>query len=295
MFAKRLATTVAFVCISASAAFSAVPPMISYQGKLMQPSGAAVPDGTYSIQFAIYDDPVSADPAHKLWGETNPNVQLKGGLFSVLLGSVNNVPGNIFDDPPRFFGVKIGSDPEMTPRQKIASVAYAQVAEKANTVVDNAVTASKIAAGAVTTEKVAVGAITADRLAPGVATPVGTIVMWSGAVASIPQGWKLCDGTNGTPDLRNRFIVGAGDEYAVAATGGEKLHQLSVAEMPVHHHMERGSFAGPVNAYQVQLINAPYDPGGTLTNNWTADSGGDQPHENRPPYYALCFIMKQGY
>lgn len=50
--------------------------------------------------------------------------------------------------------------------------------------------------------------------------PTGVIVMWSGSVASIPSGWLLCNGSSGTPDLRDRFIVGAGGTYAVAATGG---------------------------------------------------------------------------
>ena len=50
--------------------------------------------------------------------------------------------------------------------------------------------------------------------------PSGCIVMWSGSVASIPAGWYLCNGSNSTPDLRNRFIVGAGSTYAVGATGG---------------------------------------------------------------------------
>jgi hypothetical protein len=50
--------------------------------------------------------------------------------------------------------------------------------------------------------------------------PTGFIGMWSGSIATIPTGWLLCNGTNGTPDLRDRFIVGAGSTYAVAATGG---------------------------------------------------------------------------
>ena len=50
--------------------------------------------------------------------------------------------------------------------------------------------------------------------------PSGMILLWSGSVGSIPVGYYLCDGSNGTPDLRNRFLVGAGDAYAVNATGG---------------------------------------------------------------------------
>lgn len=267
------------------AAGAAVPPMISYQGKLMQPSGAPVPDGSYSIQFAIYDDPASADPEHKLWSETNANVQVKGGLFSVLLGSVTNLPANIFDNPDRWFGVKVGSDPEMTPRQKIASVAYAVKAGSADL-------AATVPDSAITTGKIAPGAVTADRLAPGVAIPTGTIVMWSGAVADIPQGWKLCDGTNGTPDLGSKFIVGVGgvDGYAVGDKGGFDKVQLTVAEIPSHQHFSYQhtlgfSYPGEMAAMRDDMGIGGFNGGRT---------GGDQPHENRPPYYALCFIMKHG-
>ena len=52
------------------------------------------------------------------------------------------------------------------------------------------------------------------------AIPSGGIILWSGSTGSVPSGWYLCDGTNGTPDLRNSFIVGAGNTYAVGATGG---------------------------------------------------------------------------
>ena len=52
--------------------------------------------------------------------------------------------------------------------------------------------------------------------------PSGIIVMWNSSAASIPTGWQLCNGTNGTPDLRDRFVIGAGSSYAVAATGGSK-------------------------------------------------------------------------
>lgn len=66
--------------------------------------------------------------------------------------------------------------------------------------------------------------------------PKGIIVMWSGAVNAVPGGWALCDGTKGTPDLRGRFVLGAGGTYAVGATGGEERHQLTVNEMPNHTH-----------------------------------------------------------
>ena len=66
--------------------------------------------------------------------------------------------------------------------------------------------------------------------------PTGVICMWSGAAASIPAGWYLCDGTNGTPDLRDRFIVGAGNSYSVGASGGSATQTLAVANLPAHNH-----------------------------------------------------------
>lgn len=68
------------------------------------------------------------------------------------------------------------------------------------------------------------------------ALPAGVIVMWSGSIASIPAGWALCNGAAGTPDLRDRFIVGAGSSYAVGATGGATSVTLSVNNLPSHTH-----------------------------------------------------------
>ena len=77
-------------------------------------------------------------------------------------------------------------------------------------------------------------ATTAFVLANGV--PSGAIMMWSGSIASIPSGWLLCNGTSGTPDLRDRFIVGAGSTYAVAATGGATTATLGTTNLPSHTH-----------------------------------------------------------
>lgn len=73
------------------------------------------------------------------------------------------------------------------------------------------------------------------------AVPAGVIVMWSGSIASIPSGWALCDGGGGRPDLRNRFIVGAGSGYAVGATGGADTVTLTTANIPSHTHSISGS------------------------------------------------------
>jgi microcystin-dependent protein len=73
--------------------------------------------------------------------------------------------------------------------------------------------------------------------------PSGVITLWSGSTASIPSGWVICDGTNSTPDLRNFFVVGAGDTYAVGATGGSNTVTLAETNLPGHTHSVSGTTA----------------------------------------------------
>lgn len=127
---------------------------------------------------------------------------------------------------------------------------------------------------------------------PGV--PSGTIVMWTRTTP--PEGWLLCDGSQGTPDLRNRFIVGAGKAYEVGTKGGQARVALTQQEMPNHHHNlqsfekmcvmnqqnDREAGARKVGMISPERANIP-----------TQRVGGGKPHENRPPFYALSFIMKQ--
>jgi microcystin-dependent protein len=105
-------------------------------------------------------------------------------------------------------------------------------------------------ASAVTSKADKVAAATTDNLAaldangnlkdssfPGNATvPSGGIIMWSGLISAIPTGWALCDGSNATPDLRDRFIVGAGSTYSRNDTGGANSVTLTENEMPSHNH-----------------------------------------------------------
>lgn len=193
--------------------------------------------------------------------------------------------------------------------------------------------------------------------------PSGVIAMWSGASNAIPAGWVLCDGQNGAPDLRNRFIVGAGSSYSVGATGGSDTVSLNTNQIPAHSHGFSLSAASAGahthgHTFGVSLRNLKASNGGAHTHTTTAyqhdytdnvgsqdqygvssssyqnapvsftssragdhthtitgsvsltgsissggahthsvsgsisNSGGGQAHENRPPYYALCFIMK---
>ena len=116
--------------------------------------------------------------------------------------------------------------------------------------------------------------------------PSGCILIWSGAVGDIPNGWVLCNGANETPDLRDRFIVGAGSTYGVGDTGGENTHTLTIPEIPSHRHTLK-----EYNTYN-GLESISYAEASSPRTKYTGYEGGGDPHENRPPYYALCYIMK---
>lgn len=120
-------------------------------------------------------------------------------------------------------------------------------------------------------------------------TPSGVITMWAGNISDIPVGWSLCDGTDGTPDLRNRFVAGAGDEYNVGDTGGEKNHTLTEDEMPSHTHSYNKTNVDNDDA----PVSAESEGNSGATSATTGTTGGNQAHENRPRFYSLAYIQKQ--
>lgn len=111
----------------------------------------------------------------------------------------------------------------------------------------------------------------------------GMIVLWSGSQASIPAGWSLAS------FLADRFVVGAGSSYGVGNTGGTNSVTLTVAQLPSHNHRVKSSGnRGPGGSGR-----EPNDwSSGATSITTTEPIGGDQSHENRPPYYALCYIIK---
>jgi microcystin-dependent protein len=156
---------------------------------------------------------------------------------------------------------------------------------------------------------------------PGNLNFPGMIVMWSGAIANIPAGWKLCNGVgaisngNPVPNLSNRFIIGSitnsGGTYNVGNTGGSANivvtgstngHALTVNQLPAHNHdlWSLESSAVPLDG-GMGLSKASSSQGAQLMGG-TGNTGGGATHShglnvtltnaNIPPYFALAFIIK---
>ena len=120
----------------------------------------------------------------------------------------------------------------------------------------------------------------------------GMIILWSGAANAIPTGFVLCDGNNSTPNLSGRFVVGydaSNSDYDVDDTGGSESVTLTVNQIPAHTH----NINLAVRAFYQEPRNFGVGTDGSANNSEdTGSTGGGQSHENRPPYYALCYIMK---
>ncbi len=141
---------------------------------------------------------------------------------------------------------------------------------------------------------------------PANVLPRGIVSLWAGAVDAVPEGWALCDGENGTPDLRDRFVIGAGGRYSpggrggvetVTPTGTVQPTTLTTAQMPSHTHgVEHWTQEGGGNSSLLY-----FESGSSWRGFATGATGGSgshahplalSPHTNLPPYYALAYIMK---
>jgi microcystin-dependent protein len=131
----------------------------------------------------------------------------------------------------------------------------------------------------------------------------GMIIIWSGSIGSIPVGWALCNGSNGTPDLRDRFVIAAGSTYAVGQTGGSAdaivvshTHTATVTD-PGHTHTTTafGSIGTATGGANGSVTSQAYGTISTATTGISvsnASAGTSGTGANLPPYYALAYIMK---
>lgn len=116
--------------------------------------------------------------------------------------------------------------------------------------------------------------------------PPYSIIMWYGDANAVPDGWQLCNGAAGTPDLRDRFPVGAGISYLKGASGGEAAHTLTISEIPSHTHTVNYSGTWGVE-YAGSYTDCPRSGQSA-----TGAAGGGFAHNNIPPYLAVYYIMR---
>jgi hypothetical protein len=255
--------------------------------------------------LTVYDDPVDSlgistknyTDNNIAQAESRQNTNLRSNV-----AAINTTLGTLTTEINRVNNYAFNSVTQLT-----ADVALrATIASPTLTGVPAAPTA---AAGTNTTQlattefvKTAVDAAVA-QIPPGI--PTGGIILWSGSVGAIPTGWALCNGTNGTPDLRSRFVIGAGSAYNVAATGGSAnavvvSHTHSVTD-PGHIH-GAGITAPGVIAHaptSSSIMGASSGIQGyrnyissAVTGISVNSAGQSGVNANLPPYYALAYIMK---
>ena len=301
----------------------------AYQGVLRDAQGLALSQKSHTVEFRLYDQPAGGEV---LWGRSYPVLLDDAGLFNVALSDEGGAA--LSDDSPTnglakalvenaglplYLGLTVaGSEAEISPRQKLLAVPVATMALDATSASGNLAVAGEVRAvtaksrgdfsslSARVTQDATVGGnlavggaiVRSNGNAAFGAFPVGAIVLWSGAASNIPDGWRLCDGTSGTPNLSGRFVVGYdagdGDHNTIGNTGGEKTHTLTKDQLPSHSHSIT-MWGGDIDDSWKQQNNLYLTPNKYNYNNNRSDFssvGGNQPHENRPPYYVLCYIMR---
>ena len=273
--------TACLLAMLSSALAQSVPPLINYQGRLTDQTGAPLTAGAYGIQFRLWDFATATNSSDLIWAQQQNLAVQSNGVFNVILGSPGGSPilgatpavnslAYAFAGSNCFLGVTIASSnsvaitspSEILPRQQLLSVPFAITANTAFNVVNSPI-------------------------------PHGVVVMWSGTIGSIPPGWVLCNGQNGVPDLRNRFVVGAdgdvGGQALSTYTGSPTQSGGSV------HHTHSGK-----TGYSADWYSPGHDLINQYPNDWDVNPCIDHDHpfttanENIIPvvYYALAYIMK---
>ncbi len=279
----------------------------TYQGRFYDTNEVA--HGLYDFRFRLFD---ADTDGNQVGSDVNKaDVSVNHGYFTVEL----DFGSGAFDGDERSLGISIRpgeiEDPDayttLSPRQKLTPTPYAIHAR--------------------TAEEPSVGGM-----------PRGSIVMWAGPMFDVPAGWALCDGTNGTPDLTNRFILGVSAGEYPGATGGSHNYTLTTSQLATHNHPFTTGYIGShshsassatAGAHTHKIPdnltssmknkgdeNGSPNWGADYSTDWTlsagshshsisigssgnhahtgstANTGGNQPFDNRPAYYKLAFIMK---
>jgi len=302
--------SVLLVLLFSSLVFADVPNEIVYQGKLKE--YGQVVTATRNIQFKIYDASTAGTQIGSVYGG---NMPVSNGLFSYVLNlsGVDWHQGNYWIET-------IVENKILSPREKLTASAYALhsrtsegIQKKSGTTIDFKIgTETKATIATDGTMSCQVGATSYYMV------PRGAIIMWSGTIATSPAGWSLCDGSNGTPDLRDRFILSVASSLEdPGTTGGSNSITLSIAQLPSHSHAGSSS----VDGAHTHSVSIPWGGGAangvTIHNSETAsdtsgylsgasiNSGGSHSHsitvgatgsnssiDIRPSYFKMAYIMR---
>ena len=330
---KKLITILAAAIAMGAAAIET---SIAYQGVLRDALGNVLTSKSQTITFRLYSQPSGGTP---LWGRTIAVNLDDTGLFNVELNDTGTPAdgatyANLADalaavrNSSLYVGLFVAeSSGEIAPRQKILMTPYSSWAADVTNASGNFSVAgtATIRDAHVTGETVLDGTTTVSGDATfannvtisgtlnvkdtgsfqGYGTiPVGGIIMWSGSYSSIPKGWALCDGHNGTPNLTGKFIKAAGSGN-IGSTGGNSDNKVTLSEsnIPPHTHL----YAGDDHIDQIK--NDQYDAGASVEatpGGYDADSknsgngkiyrtsstGSGSSFSIEPEYYALAYIMR---
>ena len=322
----------AAACAAFTMVASAVPVSVAYQGVLRDAHGAVLEDRQQTIEFRLYTE-AAGETSSALWGRSVAVLLDTNGLFNVSLADGN---GSVLESTAHtnlvdalkaarttnlFVGLTVvDSAGEIAPRQQILSVPYATFAQDVDAAsgdfrvsgravvkdleVSNKATfkgAVEFAQDVAIDKKLTVAGglkVAAGGGIEGYGTiPVGGIIMWSGS--KVPDGWALCDGKNGTPNLLNRFVLGS-TTAECGGTGGNASIKLTAQQLPPHRHRYFGDdqIEG-VDGNDTTLVaySAPgYDADSSRKGNskvyYTSETGNGSSIDILPPYYQLAFIMR---
>lgn len=207
------------LCFGVATSLGAVPPLISYQGRLTD--GAGNPQsGDFNLTFTIYDDSISSEASHILWQESHSSVTAFDGLFNVILGAgtpATPINESVFTGTSRYLGIRVDSDPEIHPRTQLVSVTYSLQAGNADKV--DGYDASQLMATAPSVFRAAVHIPTGltTLLAPG---PLRHI---TGIYVSLIGGGYCIFRINGVDILRMAVESGQSPDVSWNACGGAGL------------------------------------------------------------------------
>jgi len=310
---------------------AAIETTIAYQGVLRDAQGNALSERSKTITFRLYSQVSGGTP---LWARPISVNLDENGLFNVELSDTgSSVDGAQYETLAEalkaarggtlFVGLEVAnSSGEIAPRQKILMTPYSSWAADATNASGDFTVDGKatLSSAEVTGDLTVNGATTFARDArfnnnvtidgkltvkttgsfEGYGTiPVGGIIMWSGS--RVPDGWALCNGSNGTPDLSGRFVMGKSTVGESDSTGGSSSVRLTVDNLPSHNHLYAGDdMVDRINGYgyTTRVVGRPgnYDASSTGSGSGTifrtSDTGSGTSFSILPPYYKLAFIMR---